>query len=75
MPQKPPVTLYGLTKEQLQQMGTYLMGKPYSEVEQLVSILKSAPTLQVTFTEPDGPVDFPPIGEDSAPEANKSVEA
>lgn len=62
----------GLTVEQVQTIGNYLVNRPYGEVSQLIEILKNAPKLNVTIT-PEAPIETPVAGEDAAPEATQPV--
>jgi len=62
-----------LTIEQVQQLGNYLVARPYGEVSNLIDLLKSAPTVKVAQPVA-APVETPVAGEDSAPEAAKSLE-
>lgn len=41
------VKFHGLTEEHTQAMGSYLISRPYHEVEKLVNILKNAPVITV----------------------------
>lgn len=65
--------MIGLTVEQTQAIGNYLVTRPYGEVEKLIDILKNAPRINVTFTQPASP-EVPPVGEDAPQEATQGKE-
>lgn len=60
--------MFAFTVEQVQSLGNYLVTRPYGEVEKLIELLKNAPKVNVTFTEPPAP-EAPVVGEDSPPES------
>ncbi len=49
--------LNGLTDAQVEQIGTYLISRPYHEVEKLVVILRNAPVINVTVAPQPSPVE------------------
>ena len=56
--------LVGLKITEVQELGNYLVTRPYGEVEKLINILKNAPKMQVTYKEEPKPE--PPVaGEDT----------
>lgn len=63
----------GLTAAQVQDIGSYLVNRPYGEVEKLIEIFKNAPKLNVTIT-PPAPPEKPVAGEDAPPESTQPIE-
>lgn len=43
---------FGITEEQVQAIGTYLVSRPFHEVEKSIAILRSLPAIQVAVETP-----------------------